>query len=94
VFRAAPRGAATLADARERLRRAGSERLAAIAQRLGALDQSVRHLNPQAVLERGYSIVTAPDGAIVQDADQVATGQTIGVQFARGEVDARVTRKD
>jgi exodeoxyribonuclease VII large subunit len=94
LFRAAPRGAATLADARERLRRAGSERLASIAQRLGALDQSVRHLNPQAVLERGYSIVTAPDGAIVQDADQVATGQTIGVQFARGEVEARVTRKD
>jgi exodeoxyribonuclease VII large subunit len=93
LFRAAPRQRARLADARERWRRAGSERLVAIARRLGALEQSARHLNPRAVLDRGYSIVTGPDGAILQDADKVAVGEAIGVQFARGEAEARVTRK-
>jgi exodeoxyribonuclease VII large subunit len=93
LFRATPRQSATLANAQERWRRAGSERLAAMAQRLGALEQSVRHLNPRAVLDRGYSIVTGPDGAILQDSEQVAVGQAIGVQFARGEAAARVTGK-
>lgn len=92
LFRAAPRQSAALAEAHERWRRAGGERLAALAQSLGALEQSVRHLNPQAVLERGYSIVTGADGTIVQDAGSLAIGETIGVQFARGEADARVTR--
>lgn len=92
LFRTAPRQSATVAETRERWRRAGGERLAALAQRLGALEQSVRHLNPQAVLERGYSIVTGADGTIVHDAGAVRIDEAIGVQFARGEAEARVTR--
>ena len=56
------------------------------------LERSLLHLSPQAVLERGYSIVTGAGGAIVQDAGAVGIGETIGVQFARGEAEARVTR--
>jgi exodeoxyribonuclease VII large subunit len=92
LFRTAPRQSAVVAETHERWRRAGGERLAALSHRLGALEQSVRHLNPQAVLERGYSIVTGADGAIVQDAAAVKIGESIGVQFARGEAEARVTR--
>jgi exodeoxyribonuclease VII large subunit len=81
-----------LGAARERWRRGGREHVAALAQRLGALERSLLHLSPQAVLERGYSIVTTTDGAIVHDARAVAIGESIGVQFARGEAEARVTR--
>jgi len=93
LFRAAPPQSAVVADTHARWRRAGGERLAVLAHRLAALEQNVRHLNPQAVLERGYSIVTGGDGAIVQDAGAIAIGETIGVQFARGEAEARVTRR-
>ncbi len=93
VFRtAAPQGA-MVAAARERWQRAGGERVGAVARRLGTLEQSLRHLNPQSVLERGYSIITGADGAIVQDAAMVALDETLGVQFARGAAEARVTRR-
>jgi exodeoxyribonuclease VII large subunit len=92
LFRTAPRKSAVVADTRERWRRAGSERVTALARRLGTLEHSLRHLSPQAVLERGYSIVTAGNGAIVYDARAVGIGETIGVQFARGGAEARVTR--
>ena len=93
LLRTAPRQSATVTDAHGRWRRAGGERVAALGRRLVALDQSLLHLSPHAVLERGYSIVTGADGAIVHDASAVAIGESIGVQFARGEAEARVTRK-
>jgi exodeoxyribonuclease VII large subunit len=92
LFRTAPRQSMALGDTRERWRRAAREHVAALAQRLGALERSLLHLSPQAVLERGYSIVTTTDGAIVQDAGAIAIGESIGIQFARGEAEARVTR--
>jgi exodeoxyribonuclease VII large subunit len=93
LFRAVPQQSAAVADAHQRWRRAGSERVAALRRRLAALESSLLHLSPQAVLERGYSIVTASDGNIVDDAKAVAIGECIGVQFARGEAEARITRK-
>jgi exodeoxyribonuclease VII large subunit len=83
----------TLASAHERWRRAGNERAAGLAQRLAALELGLRHLNPQGVLDRGYSIVTNAGGAIVQDAAVVAAGEVLSLRFARGAADARVTAK-
>lgn len=84
---------ATIAAARTRWQRAGGERLDALARRIATVEQSLRHLNPRSVLERGYSIVTAADGEIVQDAATIAVDESLGVQFARGEAEVRVTRK-
>ena len=84
---------ATLARAHERWQRAGNERPAALAQRLAGLELGLRHLNPQGVLDRGYSIVTNAGGAIVQDAAVVAAGEVLSLRFARGAADARVTAK-
>jgi exodeoxyribonuclease VII large subunit len=92
LFRTVPRQSATVVDAGQRLRRAGSDRVNALARRLAVLESNLLHLSPQAVLERGYSIVTGADGSIVHDADAVAIGESIGVQFARGAAEARVTR--
>jgi len=80
-----------LARAGERLYRGGRERLTTLSQRLVALDAGMRHLNPQGVLERGYSIATSAAGAIVHDAAEVAPGDTLRLRFARGAADTKVT---
>jgi exodeoxyribonuclease VII large subunit len=76
-------------------RRFGRERLARAAQRLAALGQNLAHLNPEAVLTRGYAIVSTAQGEIVVDAKQVASGDRVALTFARGGADATIdtTRK-
>ncbi|HEX7954029.1 MAG TPA: exodeoxyribonuclease VII large subunit [Burkholderiales bacterium] len=60
------------------------------AARLGKLSASLVHLNPRAVLERGYSIVEQEGGRIVRSAQQVAAGEALRVTFARGAAQTRV----
>ena len=54
---------------------------------------SLAHLNPQAVLERGYAIVTTADGAIVDTSARLAVGDDIALEFARGTAGAKITRR-
>jgi exodeoxyribonuclease VII large subunit len=82
-----------LARCSEGLRRASSEALAAPSRRVASLESGLRHLNPQGVLDRGYSIVTTAAGAVVQDAGPLAVGDAVALRFARGEADATVTSK-
>jgi exodeoxyribonuclease VII large subunit len=81
------------ADLARRLREGGRRRLDATAALLARLDAHVRHLNPQSVLERGYSITESAAGRIVRDASRLAVGEDIAITFARGRVDAEVKRK-
>jgi exodeoxyribonuclease VII large subunit len=92
LLRIAPPARAHLDRRRERWQRAAAERIAATAQRIDACAQSLRHLNPLGVLDRGYSIVTDDKGAVVQDAGSLAIGDTLNVRFARGEAGSKVTR--
>jgi exodeoxyribonuclease VII large subunit len=46
------------------------------------------------VLARGYAIVTAADGAIVDDATRLAVGDGVALTFARGSAEATITRRD
>lgn len=48
------------------------------------------HLNPDAILARGYAIVRDQDGSIVADAQLLSPGQIVNVRFANGEADASV----
>jgi exodeoxyribonuclease VII large subunit len=93
LLRMTPRETARLALAVGRLQREQSARLSATSNALGLLDRSLRHLDPLRVLERGYSIVTGPSGAIVQDAAAIAAGDMLRMRFARGEADAQVKRR-
>ena len=77
----------------ERWQRAGMERAGGLAQRLAALELGLRHLNPQGVLDRGYSIVTTAAGVVVQDAAAVTIGDRLRLRFARGAAEAQVTRR-
>ena len=45
--------------------------------------------SPQAVLQRGYSIVTNQSGQVVRDPQQVAAGESVQVRVAQGRFRAR-----
>jgi exodeoxyribonuclease VII large subunit len=85
-------GAETAGLAR-RLREGGRRQIDATASLLARLDAHVQHMNPQAVLERGYSITEA-GGGIVRDSARLAAGESISITFARGRVDAEVKNKE
>ncbi len=93
LLRAPPSERMALERARGRWQRACSDRIGTLAHTLARLESALRHLSPQGVLERGYSIVTTASGAIVQDAAQTAVGDALGLRFARGTATARVTGK-
>ena len=47
--------------------------------------------SPLAILERGYAVVTGPDGATLRDAAAVEAGDRLRVRLARGGLEAEVT---
>jgi exodeoxyribonuclease VII large subunit len=79
-------------DLARRLRDAARSRLDSAASRLTSLESHLKHLNPDLVLERGYSIAMTAGGEIVHDAAQLTPGAEISVTFARGAADAQVKR--
>jgi exodeoxyribonuclease VII large subunit len=62
-----------------------------LADRVAGLGQNLAHLDPRRVLERGYAIVEGPDGAIVQDARELAPGNGVALTFARGRATGTIT---
>lgn len=67
-----------------RLERALRARATLPARRLAALASALDALSPLAVLERGYSLVTATDGRLVRDAAQLRVGDRVTLRFHRG----------
>ena len=84
--------AATLTPAALSLTRAARVRHDGFETRVSVLARSLAHLNPQAVLDRGYAIVAAKDGAIVEDAARLAVGDDVELAFARGTAGATIKR--
>ncbi|MDY6867049.1 MAG: exodeoxyribonuclease VII large subunit [Chloroflexota bacterium] len=59
--------------------------------KLENLQNALRSLNPQAVLHRGYALVTRErDGKIIKRADQVSVGEGLHIQVSRGSLNAEV----
>ena len=81
------------AERARRLREAARRRIEAAAAQLARMDANLKHLNPQSVLERGYSITEAAGGAIVRDAARLKVGEDVTITFAQGRVGAQVKRK-
>jgi exodeoxyribonuclease VII large subunit len=73
----------------EAMRRAAAARLERGRTRAAALERGLAHLNPRAVLERGYAIVTNADGGIVYDAATPDIGNEVALAFARGDAGAK-----
>ncbi|MEO6079992.1 MAG: exodeoxyribonuclease VII large subunit [Steroidobacteraceae bacterium] len=74
-----------------RLRRAWESSLTRATQRLLLAQRGLDAISPLATIERGFAIVTRPDGSVVQDAAQVKKGDRIEARVARGTVLAKVT---
>ena len=55
------------------------------------LRDSLRALGPLATLDRGYAVARRPDGMILRDPADVASGDELEIIVARGAVDTRVT---
>ena len=77
-------------DLRLRLQHGQARLLEQHAARLGRMQANLDHLNPQAVLERGYSIVAKLGGQIVRSSQQVAAGEVLRLTFARGAAQTKV----
>lgn len=77
-----------------RLRRGWESQFARIGQRLLLAQRALDAISPLATLQRGYAIVTGPDGQALQDAAQVKPGDAIEARLARGRVRATVTGRD
>jgi exodeoxyribonuclease VII large subunit len=78
----------------ERLAAASQRRLAERTARVDALARSLAHLDPRAVLERGYSIVRDDGGRIVRRGAELASGDRVDITFAEGAASARVERAE
>jgi exodeoxyribonuclease VII large subunit len=72
-------------------RRPAWETLARAEGRLGADLRHLRALSPARTLDRGYAVVTGPDGAVVRRAGDLAPGEVVSVRVAAGSFEASVT---
>jgi len=56
------------------------------------LHTQLSHLNPQSVLERGYSITYTMLNTVIRDSKQINSGDRIQVKFAHGMCEADVSK--
>ena len=73
-----------------RLDAAGHQALDERRANLARFAAALAHLNPQAVLERGYSLVTDEHGVIVRDSRTLEPNARIAVCFRHGRAEATV----
>lgn len=59
-------------------------------EKLLRLSLNLQHLNPNAVLNRGYALVQTDDGVIVRASNQIAAGDTVNIRFAEGSAEAEI----
>ena len=77
---------------RQRLQFGQARALEQYTARINRIKANLDHLNPHAVLQRGYSIVEKTGGRIVRASAELETGELLRVTFARGAAQARVER--
>lgn len=79
-----------LADLASRLHSAQQKTMQQKSTDLARIRISLTHLNPHAVLARGYSIVSNVTGDILRDGTALTAGERIAIRFAHGCADATV----
>ena len=63
-----------------------------VAQQFSSLQRQLHMLDPLAVLGRGYSLTSLPDGTIVRSATQAPAGQSILIRLAEGSLESTVQK--
>ena len=62
--------------------------------RLGLAARTLNTASPLRTFERGFAMVTRPDGTLVRDVAAVNVGDEIEARLAQGKLKARVTGKE
>ena len=75
----------------DRLPRAQQARFAAWTATVQRAQDSLRHLDPTAVLERGYAIVRDAQGRVVRRAASLRIGESVDIAVGEGAITADVT---
>jgi len=60
---------------------------------LKGISQRLSSLNPATILQRGYAMVTLPDGQIVKSKDQVQPGDQLDIHLSDGQIAAQAVKK-
>ncbi len=63
-------------------------------QNLTRLQSHLQHLNPQAVLERGYSITRNTEGQVIRASSDLKSGEALRLNFSKGTAGVRVETTD
>ncbi|MGO8759120.1 MAG: exodeoxyribonuclease VII large subunit [Terracidiphilus sp.] len=79
-----------LNDLRARLHRSIERLIAESASGLVALDARLRSLSPLAVLDRGYALVLAADGALIRSTARIGAGDRLTTRLADGTFASQV----
>lgn len=82
-----------LQQLRQRLVRAMESGMQGHQTRLQRLAANLQHLNPAAVLERGFSMVRTASGRIVRSSAELSLHEDVSMTFAHGSATARVMSK-
>ena len=77
-----------------RLQIAGRSLILARRQQSSHCESRLQALSPLRVLERGYALVYAPDGALLREAAAVQDGDFLAVRVSRGSLRATVLNDD
>jgi exodeoxyribonuclease VII large subunit len=73
------------------LQRGMAQQLLLHRSQLLRVSQNITHLDPQQVLNRGYSLVRTTDGMIVRSSAELKECEVVQITFARGSAGARIT---
>jgi exodeoxyribonuclease VII large subunit len=76
----------------ERLRRAAPQQLQEQGQRLDRDALRLTAVDPRQVLQRGYALLTLPDGSVLARAGQARPGQSVQAHLTDGKLDLTVNR--
>lgn len=82
----------SLAQFGTRLQNSMQQLLGKQQEKLLRLSLNLQHLNPNAVLNRGYALVQTKTGAIVQASSQLEMGDWVDIRFAEGSAEAEITK--
>ncbi len=82
----------SLDNTRERAVRGARERVSVARTELSRLQAQLRALDPSAVLERGYAILTDESGHALSGVSNMRTGDAVAIRMRDGTADARIER--
>ncbi len=72
--------------------RSSAEKINLMLSKLTGLEQQVQALNPLAILERGYAVVSQENGQIIQSVKQVNRGDAVRIRLKDGDVQTTIKK--